>query len=66
MKNLFHLQTPNTHHTPRFFLWLENVVIPNYNVWKLLTFQKNKRASKRPVFILLSIVVTLGYNQFYT
>ena len=35
----------NTYHTPRFFLWLENVVIPNYNGCKLLTFShKNRRA----------------------
>ena len=27
----------NTHHTPRFFLWLENVVIPNYNKCSNLT-----------------------------
>ena len=27
----------NTHHTPRFFLWLENVVIPNYNKCSKLT-----------------------------
>ena len=27
----------NTHHTPRFFLLLENVVIPNYNKCSKLT-----------------------------
>ena len=37
----------NTHHTPKFFLWLENILIPNYNLCKLLTFtQKNRRAFK--------------------
>ena len=28
----------NTHHTPRFFLWLKNGVIPNYNKGSQLTF----------------------------
>ena len=26
------------HHTPKFFLWLENVVILNYNKYSKLTF----------------------------
>ena len=34
IKKLFHLQTHNNHHTLKFF-WLENVVISNYNEWKL-------------------------------
>ena len=45
-KKLFHPQTHNIHHTPRFFffLWLENVETPNYYEWKLFTFRKNRRA----------------------
>ena len=35
------------HHTPRFFLWLENIIIPNYNECKLLNFtQKIERMLK--------------------
>ena len=32
------LQMLNTHYSPQFFLWLENILIPNYNLYKLLTF----------------------------
>ena len=35
MKNYF--ITHNTHHTPRSFLWSENIVILNYNKWSKLT-----------------------------
>ena len=32
------------HHTARFFLWLENVAIPNYNKYSKLTLtQKIKK-----------------------
>ena len=41
------LQMLNTHYSPRFFLWLENILIPNYNLYKLLTFiLKKRRASE--------------------
>ena len=60
MKKLFYPQTHNTHHTPRLFLWLENIVISNYNEHKLLIFtQKNRKAFERArvqklVFLWLS------------
>ena len=38
MKNYF--STHDTHHTPRFFLLLENVIIPNYNKYSKLTLTK--------------------------
>ena len=40
IKTLFQPQTHNTHHTSRYFLWLENVVIPNYNRCKLIHIKK--------------------------
>ena len=41
MKTLFHRQKHNTYHTPMYFLWLKNVVIPNYNGCKLIHIKKN-------------------------
>ena len=45
MKKIFHPHMHNTHHTLRFFLWLENEIISNYNGSKLLNFPQKIKES---------------------
>ena len=73
MKQL--LTTYNTHHTVRFFLWLENVVIPNYNKCSKLTLiQKieeplstrvstSHACSEASVYICVSVCVKSMINR---
>ena len=54
MKNYF--TANNTHHTPRFFLWLENVIILNYNKCSKLTLiQKIKEPLSTRVSACLEV-----------
>ena len=48
---------------PYIFLWLKNVVIPNYNGFKLLTFtKKNRRVSEHVLNLLIHIILTMHYS----
>ena len=60
----------NTHHTPRFFLWLKKILIPNYNLCKLLTFTQKNRVSKHAraqklVYITTLNVMDMIYSSTY-
>ena len=45
MKKIFHPQMHNTHHILRIFFVIENVVILNYNICKLLKLTQKMKES---------------------
>ena len=54
------------HHTPKFFLWLENIVISNYNKCSKLTFKKiEEPLSMRVRLVNIYIVFYKVRNIFY-
>ena len=66
MKTLFHPQTHNTHHTLRYFLWLENVVISYYNGRKLIHIKKYVFLKKIYSWNKILFSKTLNYiTNFY-